>query len=129
MKNYSVLKHSLRTGSLSILECFNTHIRKSVSGISGVMAAPRSPKPSVKVRVLGGTPNNLHDSSIGKDAALSRRKDEFDSRIVYQFTAWLVKWYNQTLPTFSQEFDSLTPHQMPARLGSQRGLIYLLAPD
>ena len=24
--------------------------------ISGVMAAPRSPKPSVKVRVLGGTP-------------------------------------------------------------------------
>ena len=28
-----------------------------------------------------------------------------------KFYAWLVKWYNQTLPTFSQEFDSLTPHQ------------------
>ena len=56
MKNYSVLKHSLRTGSLSILECFNTHIPKSVLGIHSVMAASRSPKPSVQVRVLVGTP-------------------------------------------------------------------------
>ncbi len=25
--------------------------------------------------------------------------------------AWLVKWYNVTLPTLRQGFDSLTPHQ------------------
>ena len=36
MKNRSVLKHSLRTGSLSSLECFNTHIRKSVLEIWGI---------------------------------------------------------------------------------------------
>ena len=31
-----------------------------------------------------GTAKLMHCSSIGKDAALSRRKDEFDSRTVYQ---------------------------------------------
>jgi hypothetical protein len=28
-----------------------------------------------------------------------------------KFYAWLVKWYNVTLPTLRQGFDSLTPHQ------------------
>ena len=37
----------------------------------------------------------------------------FESCEAHQvFYAWLVKWYNRTLPTFSQEFDSLTPHQV-----------------
>ena len=38
---------------------FNTHIRKSVLGLSDVMAACRSPKPFVGVRVPRGMPINL----------------------------------------------------------------------
>ena len=62
MKNYSVLKHSLRTGSLSSLECFNTRIPKSVF-------------------------ENLGDSYTGYYACLARRSKEFDSLILHQIVA------------------------------------------
>jgi len=135
MKDGSVLKHSLRTGSLSILECFNTHILKSVFGdeasmvmqwtvnpppkgttgsipvistkfrlvhimviipdcLSGdgssilprvakqylpsVMAAYRSPKPLVKVRILGGVPN-ISLSYSGEYTILRSSERWFDS--------------------------------------------------
>ena len=76
MKNYSVLKHSLRTGSLSILECFNTRIELAGTEmsqtvrlicLSDVMAACRSPKPFVGVRVPRGMPS--------LDGSLAERTD------------------------------------------------------
>lgn len=43
------------------------------------------------------------------DEQVGDRHDPFPASL--KIDACLVKWYNQTLPVFSQGFDSLSPHQ------------------
>ncbi len=80
---------------------------------------------SNKVPLLSLCNVNLVDGLVwNEEAARSNRAMETN-------VCWgLVKWYNSGFWFRYHRFDSYTLCQyMPARLGSQRGLIHLLAPD